>query len=233
MFGWRPRGEPLWDNGTDNSNDHMDYSGRNTSGRRIDPLNEPDLTVIGSYIPFTEGKGLVRKVGDLITALDEDVSNSVTTTGVKRFAPKYRNKPGLVKISFQSLDLKMLVLRNKRKLRDIIVYKRVFLKSCKTHAERLIELNARAILKELPRGKSFRVEANSKIKTRSVAHEATPGNTGNQNIDEESPQHNDTIAHVNVCGWTNDNHALLIKAVNAEITCISEMHLPNHNLARF
>ena len=47
----------------------MDYSGWNVSGRRIDPLNDPDLTVIGSYIPFTEGEDLVKKVGDLIMAL--------------------------------------------------------------------------------------------------------------------------------------------------------------------
>ena len=174
---------PLWDSSTDNGNDRMDYSGWNVSGRRIDPLNDPDLTVIGSYIPFTEGEDLVKKVGDLIMALGEDVSRSVTITGVKRFAPKYRNKPGLVKISFQSLDQKILVLRNKMKLRDITEYKRVFLKSCKTHTERLIELNARAILKELPRGKSFRVDANGRIKTHSAATEAAPGNNGNQQDD--------------------------------------------------
>ena len=74
----------------------------------------------------------------------------------------------------------MFILRNKRKLRDNAQYKSVFLKSCKTHAERLIELNARAILKELPRGKSFRVDANGRIKTRSVASEAAPKHTENQ-----------------------------------------------------
>ena len=178
--GGGPADGALWDNGTDSGTGRMDHSGWNSNGRRVDPLNDPELTVIGSYIPFTEGENLIQKVGDLIMALGEDVSRAVTITGVKRFTPKYRNKPGLVKISFQSLEQKILVLRNKRKLRDNAQYKSVFLKSCKTHAERLIELNARAILKELPRGKSFRVDANGRIKTRSVANEAAPRHTENQ-----------------------------------------------------
>ena len=56
-------------------------------------------------------------------------------------------KPGLVKISFQSTEEKIEVLRRKRDLclREVDVYKSVFLKSSKSHTERLIELNTKSL----------------------------------------------------------------------------------------
>ena len=51
-------------------------------------------------------------------------------------------------------------------LKDTDDFKNVFLKSSKSHAERLIELNARAILRELPQGRSLRVDSNGRIKPR-------------------------------------------------------------------
>lgn len=73
------------------------------------------------------------------------------------------NKPGLVKISFARVDQKIRVLRAKRKLGEISDYRSVFLRSSKSHTERLIELNARTILNEMPNGKDFRITANSRI----------------------------------------------------------------------
>jgi hypothetical protein len=45
-------------------------------------------------------------------------------------------------------------------------YKNVYIKSSKSHAERLIELNARTLLSQLPQGKNFRVDANGRIRSR-------------------------------------------------------------------
>ena len=152
--------------------DHTGYQPRDGLNSRFrEPLDNPDLTVIATNIPFSIGENLSRKVTDLIHALGEEVSDRVTITGVRRLPAKYRNKPGLVKISFRNLDEKILVLRNKRKLMDSQNFKRVFLKSSKSHAERLIELNARTLLQALPTGKSYRVDANGRIKSRGVNQE--------------------------------------------------------------
>lgn len=51
-------------------------------------------------------------------------------------------------------------------LKDTTDYKKVYLKSCKSHVERLIEINARAILRQLPQGRNYRVDANGRIKER-------------------------------------------------------------------
>ena len=43
------------------------------------------------------------------------------------------------------------------------------------------------------------------------------------------------MAHINVCGWTNENNDLrcaLIKAIDADITCVSETHLSGQNVLK-
>ncbi len=82
------------------------------------------------------------------------------------FRQDFDNRPPLIKISFQNLDEKILVLRNKMKLKDSDEFKGVFLKSSKSHVERLIEMNARAIIRQLPQGRQLRVDANGRIKQR-------------------------------------------------------------------
>ena len=53
-------------------------------------------------------------------------------------------------------------------LKDSDMYKDVYIKSSKTHAERtrLIELNARTLLNQIPQGKNFRVDASGRIRVR-------------------------------------------------------------------
>ena len=101
------------------------------------------------------------------------ISESVSVTGAARLPSRIPNKPGYVKVSFRTCDEKVLVLRNKMVLKDIDDYSNVFIKSSKSHAERLIELNARAILRELPQGRNFRIDANGRIRQRTAGNEAT------------------------------------------------------------
>ena len=61
---------------------------------------------------------------------------------------------------------KIKVLRSKMCLKDLDQYSDVYVKSCKSHAERLIEMNARAILRQMPDGKNLRVDANGRIQPR-------------------------------------------------------------------
>ena len=75
---------------------------------------------------------------------------------------------GYVKISFRSTQEKVLVLKNKNVLKDINPFKNVYIKTSKSHAERLIELNARMVLRQLPQGNNFRVDANGRIRARQV-----------------------------------------------------------------
>jgi len=153
------------------------------------PLNDPDLTIIANGLHMSDNENILDKAQLLIAALGVEVSNDVTVTGAIRLPARFDNSPALVKISFRSLDEKILVLRNKMTLRNIEQYKHVYLKSSKSHAERLIELNARALLRELPHGNDrFRIDANGRIQYR-TARRAPPA-AASTNIPGRSGQAN-------------------------------------------
>lgn len=113
----------------------------------------------------------------MIDSLGDNVKSHVTITGAVRFRTRYIGRPGPVKISFRNVDEKILVLRNKMSLKDNNNYKNVYIRSCKSHAERLIESNARALLRQIPEGRNFRVDANGRIQPR--GHQENTNREGN------------------------------------------------------
>lgn len=141
----------------------------------LDYLNDPDLCITASGIQYQENENLIEKVNTLLDALGTEVSQNVIVTGVTRLRNRFDSRPPLIKISFQNTHEKVVVLRNKMKLKNNEHYKDVYLKSSKSHAERLIELNARTILRHLPQDQrnSLRVDASGRIRARQE-HVQTP-----------------------------------------------------------
>ena len=129
----------------------------------LNPLNNNDVTVIAKDLPYIEGEDLLMTARNLIATMGEDVYSNVNVVAASRMRARYRNKPGLVKISLANVEQKILVLRNKRKLRDSAEFKRVYLEGAKSHVERLIEINTRAILRELPQGRAYRFAGNGRL----------------------------------------------------------------------
>ena len=129
----------------------------------LNPLNNNDVTVIAKDLPYIEGEDLLMTARELIATMGEDVYSNVNVVAASRMHARYRNKPGLVKISLANVKQKILVLRNKRKLKDSVEFRRVYLEGAKSHVERLIEINTRAILRELPQGRAYRVAGNGQI----------------------------------------------------------------------
>ena len=136
----------------------------------LNPLDNNDITVIAKGLPFIDGEDLLTTARELIETMGEDVYSRVNVVAASRLRARYRNKPGLVKISLANVDQKVLVLRNKRKLKDTVEFKRVYLEGTKSHAERLIEINTRALLRELPQGRTYRVAGNGRLLRRQNQH---------------------------------------------------------------
>lgn len=130
----------------------------NTAKCPINPLDDPSVTLIATNVKCDREEEILDVAREIIGHLDDN-ANVVAACRLKNRG----NRPGLVKISVSSLTEKKAVLREKRKLREIEKFKTVFLRSSKTHTERLIELNARTILNEMPHGKQFRITANGRI----------------------------------------------------------------------
>ena len=79
----------------------------------------------------------------------------------------------------------MDVLRAKTNLKKSRTFKSVYLRSSKSHTERILELNAKTLLSELPNGNLFRVTANGRIVMKDNSDTNTSGNP-------QSPTRNDS-----------------------------------------
>ena len=87
----------------------------------------------------------------------------VSVIRAERMVPRDPNKPGLVKCQLRSLDDKLQVLRNKKKVLEQDNTKRIFIARMKSHEERLIENNIKTILKEIPNGNRFRFTGSGRL----------------------------------------------------------------------
>ena len=75
----------------------------------------PDVTILAGNVRYHEGENVTQKKDIIHTHLElphEEVLRCERTAS-------RNNKPGVVKIQMSSLDSKILVLRNKRKLNGI------------------------------------------------------------------------------------------------------------------
>ncbi len=86
-------------------------------------------------------------------------------------------RPPLVKFAVPSLEGKIAVLRAKRNLKQSAEFPRVFLRSSKSHTERLIEPNFKKMLDLIPGGENMRVAGSGRLVDRKG------------NYDESSHQH--------------------------------------------
>lgn len=151
-----------------NTTAHMD-TGNSNGAHTFRPNygDDSDISVIVSGLPpLLDGETLLQKANDIITALGLEVDQNVQVMSTVRFRMRDPVRPGLVKITLRNRDEKINVLRNKMKLKTSQTFSEVYIKSYKSHAERLIELNARAILRQLPQGRNFRVDANGRIQAK-------------------------------------------------------------------
>ncbi len=137
----------------DNGSDDHPRTRRRPHSNWGNPLDDPELTITASGIPdmdAEDAESLIRKAKDIIRCMGDDVSANVRVTAATRLPRRFDNKPGIVKFSLNSVDEKVLILRNKMLLKDSENYKTVYIRSSKSHVERLIEMNGRAILRNLP-----------------------------------------------------------------------------------
>ena len=126
-------------------------------------VNNCDITVIATNVPLRHDRSLMDTAKALISALGTDILHRSMITDVKRCPDRGTGKPPLLKIAFESVEQKVEVLRSKKKLSDSNEFKNVYLRSSKNHTERILELNAKTLLSQLPNGNQFRVTGNGRI----------------------------------------------------------------------
>lgn len=122
-------------------------------------VKDSEVTIIASNIPQSDDEDILQVAQDLVDCL----SDSISVVAAARLRSRIQGKPGLVKISFATVEEKVEILRKKRDLKGSQAYKSVFLRSSKSHTERLIELNAKTLLTQIPNGEQFRITSNGRI----------------------------------------------------------------------
>lgn len=157
---------------TDSGTDQR--SATNNATARGQPLDDPYITCVASNVPVSDSEDLMQKLSTIIEAFGEDISSRIRITAVTRIPSKIERKPGLVKFSLENTEQKTLVLKNKWKLKDSDDYKQVFIQSSKSRVERLIEMNARELLRNIPQGRALRVDASGRIKQRDQSRQGQP-----------------------------------------------------------
>ena len=89
--------------------------------------------------------------------------------------PEHR-KTVSIKIAFETVEQKVDVYRAKTSLKKSRTFENVYLRSSRSHTERILELNAKTLLSELPNGNLFRVTANGRIVKKDNSDTNTSGN---------------------------------------------------------
>ena len=142
---------------------------------------EPDTTVIADNLPFEDNEDLDSKVQTMIR---RDLAINVPVVRTTRLRPRPPrvtrhgnvSKPGLVKIQFQNVEDKVRVLREKRALMNSSEFSNVFLRSSKSHSDRLAEQNLKTLLDLIPDGKSYQVTGNGRLVKRDQRNPSAENN---------------------------------------------------------
>ena len=127
---------------------------------------DPEVTIVVTGLRYDTGEDLNAKVHSLLTTL-----NLGELDVVQVMRTKWRNgKPGIVKMQMASLEDKLSVLRAKMQLREVPQYSNIYIRSSKTHEERLMEINMRQLLDEIPNGRSFRFTGSGRLVRKDQQH---------------------------------------------------------------
>lgn len=132
-----------------------------TREKAMQPRYDPSVSVTVSGLAFLEGENVLDRVNCLLSE-GLKCNPMPTVVAAERLTPRGRG-PGLIKVELKSVSEKVELLRRKQVLRKDDRFGNVYIQSAKSHAERLVELNFRTLLRELPLGKDFFVSTNGRL----------------------------------------------------------------------
>lgn len=119
-----------------------------------------DVTIVVSGLPFDDEENIAEKVDDLIR-------RGALVPGIRIVRairlPTNNLRPGLIKVQLQSVQDKIRVLQAKSNVKNCEEYRRVFIRSSKTHTERVNEQNIQKLLQMIPEGNKYRLTSNGKL----------------------------------------------------------------------
>ena len=111
--------------------------------------------------------------------------------------PRRNGKNGILKIELRTMADKIMLLKNKTRLKQTHGFERVFVRSSKTHLERLMDLNFRTVLAEIPQGNSYEITGNGRL-VKQNEHYAQSVRSSNSH---KNPHHEAATSDVRAPGY--------------------------------
>ena len=142
----------------------------------------PEVTLVAINPPHETGNDYYWAV-KLIQVLGGDREMIVNTLRT----PRRNGKSGILKVELRSTADKIMLLKNKTILKRTQGFERVFVRSSKTHLERLMDLNFRTVLAEIPQGTTYKITGNGRIVKQNEDYiKPTKANIGPNKVQHES-----------------------------------------------
>ena len=138
--------------------------------RRMEELeNKPQnkqfdtsTTLVATKVPYEPDEDVKDKAERLVKV--GLLSPTVEVVNAMR-TPTRNGRPGILKIELKDEQTKIELLRKKSTLKDDVTreFNNVYIRSSKTHAERLEEMNMRLLLNLVPGGNEYRIAGNGRV----------------------------------------------------------------------
>ena len=143
-------------------------------------LRDSDRCIIIQGLPFMPTEDLGLKVTSLLTSLGS-VSAKINVMACERLNNRGRG-PALVKVAFATPEEKISILQEKATLKQSQAFQNVYIRSAKSHAERVQEKNVKTLLKLLPCGSDYRLTGHGILVHKSEMQGSKSQNTENYGI---------------------------------------------------
>ena len=120
---------------------------------------DPDVTLVAINTPYFTGKDtfiLAKHILQAVGSGEKEIVNTLRTE-------QWNGRNGILKIQLISRQDKIDVLRRKSNFKQSAEFKCVYLRSSKPHTERLLEVNLKTLLSEIPNGNQYRIAGNGRL----------------------------------------------------------------------
>ena len=161
---------------------------------------DPEVTLVVTNPP-RQAKGNPKAYShDLIDA----VGRPATIVNILHTEPR-ENSKGVLKIQLGSKEEKIDILRHKAKLKDNPAFRNVYIRSSKTHSDRIMDYNFKTMIAELipDSASEYRIAGNGKLIKKKPTLSNHQSATGAHSSDFHSPRQ--TVKHSDIPSSRNES----------------------------
>ena len=135
---------------------------------------DPEVTVVIQNLGYEPNENLESKIDDIFQCIGV-TQDQIPIVKMLRLTQREHGRNPIVKVQLESKEDKIRLLSLKQHLKSEAKYRRVYIRSSLSHAERVAQMNVRTILEDLHIAEKYRFTGSGKMVPRN------PNNLNNPN----------------------------------------------------